>query len=134
MQKLSLDIYDDMPKGMKRYLQNYGFHFNKKAFDLAVEGMKDKDGKVTPYSKEQVENLLTTYGIKVEGGEMYDKAYVACMGKAVYLGSSIPDDAHLAKYIKDVLDDVDGSDELPFRFWLQKCVAKGKPIDWDEMM
>ena len=140
MKKLSLDIYDDMPEGMKRYLQNYGWHFNKKAFDLATESMRrktapdSKEEKIEPYTKEQVEALLATYGIKVEGGEMYDRAYVACMGKADYLKSSIPDEQHLAKYIKDVLDDVDGSDELPFRFWLQKCVAVGKPIDWDEMM
>lgn len=140
MKHLPLDIYDDMPSGMRIYIQNYGFHFNKKAFECAVKQMKHhslvsgKNEQLEPYSKDQVEDLLASNGIKLEGGEMYDATYVACMCKAGYLKSSVPDEAHLAKYVKDTLDDIDGSDELPFRFWLQKCVAMGKPIEWESLL
>lgn len=135
-----LDMYDDMPHGMRRYLSNYGWHFNKKAFEVATGGMKKKnptngkEEKVDALSKEQVEALLARYNVKVENGKLYDAAYVMMMGKADYLRSSIPDDQHLAMYVKDVIDDVDGCDELPFRFWLQKCVAMGEPIEWEDLV
>lgn len=140
MKHLPLDIYDDMPRAMKVYLNSYGFHFNKKAYELAVRQMKrksaatDKEEPVEPYTKDQIEDLLVKNNIKLEGGEMYDAAYVATMCKADYLKSSVPDEMHLAMYVKDTLDDIDGSDELPFRFWLQKCVAMGKPIEWESLL
>ncbi len=124
-----------MPPAMRAYISNYGFHFNKKAFECAVHGMKkENDEEVKPYDKDNTEALLTKYGINVKGGEMYDKAYVATMCVADYLNKSVPNEQYMAQYIKDVLDDPDGSDELPFRFWLQKCVALGKPIEWEDMM
>lgn len=48
--------YDEIPEGMKRYLNNYGCHFNKKLYHEAVSRMyKDNNGKkeyLTPYTKE----------------------------------------------------------------------------------
>lgn len=138
--KLPLDIYEEMPRAMKAYLNAYGWHFNKKAYEHAVHGMKkkstvsDKTESVEIMTKEQIEDLLVKNNVKLEHGEMYDAAYVWMMGKADYLKSSIADEAHLALYVKDVLDDIDGSDEVPFRSWLQKCIAMGKPIEWEDLL
>ena len=54
MERLGLDIYDELPKSMMAYLRNYGFHFNKDAFDYAVSFMK-KNG--IPKQKRMIINL-----------------------------------------------------------------------------
>lgn len=125
---------------MKVYLSNFGWHFNKKAAEMAVKQMKKKDPAngmekdLEPWSKEKVEELLNSYGVKLKNDVLYDKVYVCNMGRADYLKSSIPDESHLALYVRDTLDDVDGSDELPFRFWLQKCVAMGEGVDFEDLL
>lgn len=135
MKHLPLDIYDDMPEAMKRYIQHFGFHFNKKAFEYAVNSMKKKDGKVIDaWTKEQCDQMLQRYGVQLEHNTLYDAAYVMNMAKADYLRSSITDEAHIALYVKDVLDDPDGSDELPFRCWMQKCIAMGTPVEFEDLM
>lgn len=135
-----LDIYDDMPEAMKRYISHFGWHFNKKAFDCAVKQMKRKNpasGKmeaIEPWTKEQVDDMLMRYGINLENNTMYDAAYQANWIKADTYKSSVPDEAHVALGVKDALDDVDGCDELPFRYWVQKCVAMGEPVDFEDLM
>ena len=38
--------YDEIPEGMKRYINNYGCHFNKKLCDFATSKMyKEVNGK-----------------------------------------------------------------------------------------
>ncbi|MBQ0074653.1 MAG: hypothetical protein KBT34_10710 [Prevotella sp.] len=140
MKHTPLDIYDDMPRAMKAYISHNGFHFNKKAFECAVKQMKRKNpasGKleaIEPWSKEQVEELLVKYGVTLDNCVMYDAAYQANWCKADLYKSSVADEAHVALFIKDTLDDADGSDELPFRYWLQKCVALGMPVDFEDLM
>jgi hypothetical protein len=56
------------------------------------------------------------------------------MCKADFLGSSIKDEEHLALYVKDVIEDVDGYDGLVFNRWYADMVRKGIPIDWEEML
>lgn len=140
MKHQPLDIYDDMPRAMRVYLSNYGWHFNKKAFDCAIKQMKrknpttDKLEPIEPWTKEQVEDLLTENGVKLENSVLYDAAYQANRCKADLYKSSVPDEAHVALFVKDTLDDADGSDELPFRYWLQKCVALGAPVEWEDLI
>lgn len=62
-----LDIYDVFPIGFREYLNNYGWNFSKKLCEFAVAGMKkmDSNGKevpITPYSNEEVQQLLKQYG------------------------------------------------------------------------
>lgn len=138
--KTPLDTYDVLPDGMRAYLRRYGFNFSKKAFEEAVRKMKrmnpssGKMEKMTPVPKEKVAEILGIHGVELEHDTLYNAAYVYNMGMAGCLGSSIPDEAHLAKYVKDVLDDPDGSEELPFRYWLQKLVALGRPIEWEDVI
>ena len=53
--------------------------------------------------------------------------------KADYLGSSIVNEEYLAKYVKDVVDDPDASDETTFRRLVATMIGNGEPIDWSEI-
>ena len=64
---------------------------------------------------------------------MYDYVFAATMCKTDYLGSSIVNEEYLAKYVKDVVDDPDASDETTFRRWVATMIGNGEPIDWSEI-
>lgn len=130
----SLDIYDERPKSMTRYLQYYGWHFNKKMCDFAISKMIKKGSKLTPLSKESLDALLKQNDVILDNDVMYDSVYVANMAKADFYGSSIEDERHFAKYIKDVIDDEDGYDGLVFNRWYADTVKLGIPIDWENML
>lgn len=140
MKRESLDIYDALPQEMIDYLTNYGRHFNKKLMKFAVSKMKRKDSstgelkKLVPLSKEEVDALLETYGIKLKNNQLYDYVYVANMCKADFLKSSVPDDQHMAMYIKDVIDDDDAYDGIVFNRWYADTRRNGIAIDWEEML
>ena len=57
--------YDEIPEGMMYYINNYGPHFNKKLCKEASSRMyKEVNGKkeyITPYTKEQLDELLGSY-------------------------------------------------------------------------
>ena len=140
MKHTPLDIYDDMPPGMKRYINNYGFHFNKKAYEYAVKFIKKRNTKtnreeiIDAYTKDYVDKLLDNYQIELKNKIMYDYVYTATMCKADYLGSSIEDEYHLALYIKDTVDDIDADSSTTFRRWMQTMIGNGIPIDWYEIL
>lgn len=73
------------------------------------------------------------YDIELKNKIMHDYVFAATMCKADYLGSSIEDEQHLIKYVKDTVDDVDASDETTFRRWVATMVGNGIPIDWYEI-
>ena len=89
---------------------------------------------ITPYTKESVMDLLKANGVKLENDFGYDAVYIANMAKADYYGSSISDDAHLAKFIKDYLDDPDGYEEIAFTRFYADCIGSGTPIMWEDML
>lgn len=130
--------YDEIPEGMKRYINNYGCHFNKKLCDEAVSRMyTEVNGKkeyIRPYTKDQVESILSTNGIKLERNKMYDHVYVANMCKADFLGKSVPTEQHLAKYVKDVIDDSDAEEGYVFNRFYADCMFMDNPIDWEDVI
>lgn len=130
--------YDEIPEGMKAYINNYGCHFNKKLCKEAAKRMyAEVDGEeepITPYTKEQVEEMLESYGVKIKRNSLYDAVYVANMCKADFLGKSIVDEEHLAKYVRDVLDDVDAKDGYVFNRFYADCMFMNKPIEWEDML
>lgn len=138
--RVPLDMYDDIPREMRNYLKYNGWHFNKKACDFAVGLMRKKNTatgkseKVEPLTKEQVDAMLTKYGVTLENNVDYDYVYVANMGKADLFKSSITDEQHLAMYIKDVIDDYDAGDGEVMREWDAKMTARGIPVEWDEIV
>ena len=130
----SLDIYDKRPEAMVNYLSHYGWHFNKKMCEFAISKMKKDGKKLSPIYKEKVEELLKAYDIELDNDVLYDAVYVANMAKADFYGSSIPDEKHLALFIKDYIDDEDGYDGIVFSRYYIDTVKKGIPIDWEDML
>jgi len=130
--------YDEIPEGMKSYINNYGCHFNKKLYHEAVSRMyKEVGGRkeyLKPYTKEQVDSMLESYGIKLKRNKLYDACYVASMCAADFLGKSVPTEEHLANYVKDVIDDVDTTEGFVFNRFYADTMFMNNPIEWDEMI
>jgi hypothetical protein len=128
--------YDEIPEGMKAYINNYGCHFNKKLYHEAVSRMyKEAGGRkeyMKPYTKEQVDSMLESYGIKLKRNKLYDACYVASMCAADFLGSAVPDEKHLAMYIKDVVDDPDAEEGFIFNRFYADTVFMNNPIEWED--
>lgn len=118
-------MYDDMPKYMRKYLQNYGWHFNKALCQYATSLMKKGGKKLEPLSKEYIDRTLENNNIKLTKNVGYDYIFVANMCKADYYGSSISDEHHFALYIKDTIEDEDAADGTTMRRWYATMVANG---------
>ena len=118
---MPLDAYDMKPEGMIAYLRYNGWHFNKKACEWAVSQMRKynpvtkKDEEVDYMDKDKVESILTKQGVTLENNVGYDHVYVANMVKADFYKSSIEDEAHMALFVKDMVDDTASSltDSMP---------------------
>ena len=97
--------------------------------------MRDRNGnRIAPKTKEQVDEFLRTHGVTLENNKGWDAAYVHAMATADYYGSSITDDTRLALYVKDFLDDRDGTKTKAFDHFVVDCRQKGEPIFWDTLM
>lgn len=120
-----------MPQDMRAYLSNYGWHFNKHLCEWAISMMRDKNkSKLSIYDREKVESMLKQHGIEIPMEQIYDAMYVLHMARADYMGSSIADEAHLAKFVGDYLNDPDGYEEVALTRFYADCVGKGIGIDW----
>lgn len=141
MRRIPLDMYDDdIPEEMRRYLRHYGWHFNKKACDYAVSLIRKKNAntgkmeKVDKLGKEQVDAMLTKYGVQIENTFDYDYVYLANKLKSVMFKSGISDEQHLAMAIKDVIEDSENGDGEIMRKWDAEMTSRGIPIEWDEIV
>ena len=125
---------------MRAYLRNYGYSFSKRGCEYAVNQMKRKNnatGKlenIEPYSKDKAEELLSKNGVTLENNVGYNFVYVMNMILADRWKSSVEDELHLCKAVKDEIDDVDGVPESVFRCWITKQEDKGIPIPWEDMI
>lgn len=138
---IPLDAFEiEIPREMRSYLRQNGYHFGKKACTEAVRKLKKHNpatGKleaIEPYTKDQVDELLTKHNIKLEHNRGYDYVYAANYGKARFLKSSLADEKSLAQYIKDVIDDPSLPGGNEFRKWCSECDAKGIPIEWEDIL
>ncbi len=127
-------FYDLKPTAMINYLRYNGPHFSEKLCAFATSLMIRDEKPIKPFSKEEVDNILKSNGVILKNNELYDYVFVANMAKADYLGKSLPNEKYLAMYIKDVIDDEDGYEGLPFNRWYSDMCRKGKPIDWNEYL
>ena len=138
--KEGFDVYDELPEDMIAYLRHSGRHFNKKLCELAVGQMKSNNSptgevvKLKAMSKDTLDALLKTYNIELKENQLYDYVFVANMCKADFLGSSVPDEQHLCKYVRDVIDDVDGYDGIVFNRWYADMCRQGIPVSWSDML
>lgn len=131
-----LDSRSVYPTNMENYLEFNGWHFNKKMCQWACSRMYKKQGDqkeyIQPYTKEDLEALCNNYGIRFELN--YDAVYIANMCKADFLGSSIFDEQHLVLYVKDVIEDPDAYDGMPFTRFYADCIGSGVSIEWSDMI
>ena len=93
-----------------------------------------KTVKLVPYTKEAVDNLLKVNNISIKRNKLYDAVYVANMCKADFLGKSVPTETHLARYVKDVLDDVDADEGFVFNRFYADTMFMNDPIEWEDMI
>ena len=122
-------------KSFNKYLKLYGPHFTKKLVEFACKLMEKKNGPITPFTKEEVEEKLRQNKITLQYNKFSDAVFVANMCKADFLGSSVPnDDKHIWMYVKDVIDDPDGYDGQVFYRWLSDMEGMNIPIDWEEFV
>lgn len=141
-EKINLDMYDmsDYPRAMLKYLKNYGLHFNKKACEEAVKGLRRKNpatGKTEPIdakTKDEIEQILANNNIKLENNTLYDFVWVYNMLMSDYWKSAIEDELHLCRAVKDMVDDPDQTDGFIFNRWLGDRMLSGKPIEWEDLM
>lgn len=121
---------------MDAYLSAHGHHFSKPMLEWAVGMMRDRNGKkVAVPDKKQLDSILANNNVTLERNEgYYDSLYTWCMAKADYFGSSIADDMHMARFVKDFIDDPDGNPTRAFDEFYVNCVAKGVDIPWEDMI
>jgi hypothetical protein len=105
----------------KKYLDYTGLQKFKE--NISEVATPSKDGFMSSEDKVKLDNEVG-----------YDAVYVANMAKADFYGSSISDDVHLAKFIKDYLDDPDGYDGIVFTRFYADCIGSGTPIMWEDML
>ena len=131
-----LDMYDVRPRSQEAYLASNGWHFSDSSCRYAVSLMRKRNiatGKPEklPYmGKEEVDELLGKYGIVLENNVGMDYVYVANKGKYDFYKSSVPDEKHLAQYVKDVVDDMDAPDGYIMCEWYSKMVRAGISVPW----
>ena len=130
---------DDIPRAMRRYLNYYGWHFNKAAYEFAASMMwrRSADGKkdkVKPLTKEEVDDILKTNNIIIENNNNWDYMYWAMQCKADLMPEAIEDEKHMALYIKMMTDDADVPDDVTMRVWYAKMVAAGNGIPFEEFL
>lgn len=139
-QREPLDLRDPRPEAMDNYLKYNGWHFNKRLCDFATSKMKrmntatGKPERLEAWTKDQVEELLTRHGVKLDNLTGYDHVYTANMAKSDYFKSSIADEAHLALFVKDTIDDPDAPDGHIFNRYYADCARGGQPIPWDDVL
>lgn len=131
-----LDYYDILPKGMDAYLSHHGHHISKPMMEWACSMMRDRNGRAgEAMDRKRFDSLMMSYDQKLKHNEgYYDGPYVWAMAKSDYLGSSIPDERHLAMFVVDYCDDVDGNPTRPFDELIANLMAKGIDIPWGELI
>lgn len=134
MEKVDLTFFDMKPEAMVNYLRYNGPHFSENLAKFAIDKMKKNGKKLDPVSQEQLTQFLKNANVKVDNDQLFDVWYVINMAKADYYGSSITSDAHLAKFVKDYLDDEDGYDGIAFNRFIADCARKGIVINWVTML
>ena len=133
-----IDDFEDLdltPEGYREYKRRHGRHFSEELCEFAVSMMKLEDGKpVTPMEKQEVDGLLKEFKVEVKNGKEYDTVFVANMGMADYLNDSVPDLEHLARYVRNVIDDPDGYDGIAFGRWFSDMCNKRVEVPWEKFL
>ena len=136
------DTYMPRDPEMNAYLYAHGWHFTEKMAMYAAGLMeKKKPGekeptRIKPYDTKKVDEILELNGVMVENKDrtLYDYVYAANWCQAEFLESSVPDEQHMAKFVKDMVDDADAPDGMLMSMWYGKMNRAGIPIPWLRML
>lgn len=76
--------------------------------------------------------LMKQFNVELKNDVEYNKVYVLNMVRADYMGSSIVNEQYACMFVKDYLDDVDGSPTRALDEYYAKCIACGTPFSWED--
>ena len=130
----SLNAYDYQPEEMRAYLRYNGWHFNKKMCEWAVKQMRKNGKPIRMMSKDDIEDILKKNNIVLENNVGYDVCYIGNMILADFYGSSINDEEHMAKCVKDFIDDEDQADGFIFNRFYADTSFNGVGIPWEDIL
>lgn len=135
-----LDSYGKYPSEMKEYLEIYGWHFSKKMYLWACSLLRKENPSTKKlelseiWSKDQIDELLKKNNIKIFNKFGYDIYYLVNWSKSMFMKTSIDDEIHLLKLVKDIIENVNSYDEIAFTYFYADCISKGIPIIWEDML
>lgn len=131
-----LDVYEEMPSGMREYLSAYGWHFNKKLAEYATDTkrMKNADGTDHRWTHEQVKEALERNGITIDRAKGFDCMYTANMAYSDFYPKPLSSELAVMQYVKAYIDDPDGEDGIALTRYYADCLAKGEPLFWEDFI
>lgn len=138
MKELPLDIYFKMPDEMLAYKSNYGEHFSKKMYHFACFLLKKKnkktgqEDKVSPITKEFLEQKLNENGIKLENNSLYDACYLWSKFDSIF--ESVENEKVILNLLRDYIEQKNMRKGFIFNEFYADCCYNGIPIDWEEMI
>lgn len=113
------------------YLAEMGWHFNKKAYDYAVQFLKGKDKKpIKPVGKEEVDEVMKKHNVTLDNNKGWDYVYAYNMAVSDMSGSSKASERDYAEYVKMLIDDPDAGDGEIMACWYVKMIRRRNPVDW----
>lgn len=123
-----LDVYEDLPRSMGRYLSNYGWHFCK---ELAEDAVKDMPGK--HFTSEQVKEFMKTAGFTDYGDYTdADVHYAFNMYYSDFYGDTLSSESKVSSAVNDIINDEDGYNGQLLTRYYADCIGKGKPLMWEK--
>lgn len=137
---MNLTQFETLPRSQRIYMMHFGPHFNKALCQFAVSNMFLDDEEldpIKPFTKEEVDAILARNNIRLANNKLYDYIFVANMAKADLMESpdaSIEDELHLARYIKNTIDDPDAKEGVTFARWLATMAVNGIEIEWSDIL
>jgi len=105
-------------------------HFTMELCEWASSRMRRAGDATVPglHTRETLDALYARTGVRPSRNHGYDDVYVANMCLADFWGSSIQDEVHLARYVKDVIDDPDAAEGQVMARFMADCRNAGVVI------
>ena len=117
---------------MKKYLEEYGYHFNEKLLKHASDKLKNKDGSHHQFTKEQVERAAHELGKEIKC--IHDTVYIANWLYSDWFPKYLISEQQVIKAALDYEEDPDGYAGMPFLRYVSDANDKGEKIPWEEML
>lgn len=127
-----LDVYEQLPSGMREYLSTYGWSFSNKLAKHAVSKMKNKQEK--HFTPEKVMEILQLNGVKINEEDLNDAYYLFNYFYSDHFGTTLKTEADVASMVNDYFQDLDGYKGMALTRYFADCIGKGKPLLWEKYL